>query len=406
MTVQAVHGTPITPKHLLRQMAGASFCVSYYRPDQLEDVIPLLGDDSLLLLDNGAWSAFQRGTVFTEEYWDAYWTWAKDVLDRVPQAVAVVPDVIGGTVSENWSMFTEMPEFMWGYQHRLMMVWHMAEPISYLEHMVHSGFGYVAFGSTGEFLTVGTPAWDARIDEAFAAIDRLTLDPRHGLARPRVHMMRGLGQMRRGRHPFQTADSTNIAQNHHRYRDQADHVAAFRQRIEAGRFPEAPCAVWPRASTDEAGWTSPAEACREVDADNAALAATMIAYHNALMEDRHEPTAGPVLAAVPGPAPDHGSIGAEAIPEGRIESVSIDRRRLAGGQRGHHPIMGARQVSHFPNRRAPGRFVAPVRVLPSGRPGAKPGIGDGSPGPGPGRFRPSGPAGRAGRPGLMAGGSG
>lgn len=363
MTTQAVHGTPITPKHLLAQMAGASFCVSYFRPDQLEDVIPLLGDDSILLLDNGAWSAFKRGTVFTAAYWDAYWTWAKDVLDRVPQAVAVVPDVIGGTVAENWSMFTEIPEFMWGYQHRLMMVWHMAEPISYLEHMVHSGFGYVAFGSTGDFLQVGTPAWDARIDEAFAAIDRLTLDPSHGLARPRVHMMRGLGQAKRGRHPFATADSTNVAQNHHRYRDQADHVAAFRQRIEAGRFPEAPCAVWPRASTDEAGWTSPAEACRQVDADNAALAATMSDYHNELMEARNVRPV-PVLAAVPGTVPAHDASGVEGVPEGGIAGPAIDRRRLAGRVAGHASVMGTRKVSHQRNRRAPGLPVAPVHGFP------------------------------------------
>src|SRR5690349_25076265 len=117
MTKQAVHGTPITPTHLLKQLAGASFCVSYFRPVQLEAVIPLLGDDSLLLLDNGAWSAFKSGTVFDDAYWDAYWVWAKAVLDRVPQAVAVVPDVIGGSVADNWRMFTEIPEFMWSYQH-------------------------------------------------------------------------------------------------------------------------------------------------------------------------------------------------------------------------------------------------------------------------------------------------
>jgi hypothetical protein len=60
---QAIHGTPITPRHLLQQMHGASFCVSYYGPQQLEDVIPLLGADSVLLLDNGAFSAWRKGSA-------------------------------------------------------------------------------------------------------------------------------------------------------------------------------------------------------------------------------------------------------------------------------------------------------------------------------------------------------
>jgi hypothetical protein len=350
MNTQAVHGTPITPKHLLQQMHGASFCVSYFRPDQLEDVIPLLGEDSLLLLDNGAWSAFQRGVEFSPEYWDGYWAWAKAVLDRVPQAVAVVPDVIGGTVAQNWAMFTEeLPDFMWGYEHRMMMVWHLAEPISYLEHMVHSGFGYIAFGSTGEYLTVGNARWDSRIDEAFAAIDRLCLDPAQGLARPRIHMMRGLGQLKRGRHPFATADSTNIAQNHHRYKDQPEHVAAFRARIESTSFPAAPCAMWPQASTDAAEWVSPAQACRETDADKAALAATMMEYHLELMEARDAKAAAVAVASNAIPANDAGGVAAVSV--GGVAVFASHRRSAAWRQRGHHPEMGARREPHSGNRR-------------------------------------------------------
>lgn len=57
----AVHGTPITPVARLRELAGASFCVSYYSPEQLKACIELLGPDSLLLLDNGAFSAWKGG---------------------------------------------------------------------------------------------------------------------------------------------------------------------------------------------------------------------------------------------------------------------------------------------------------------------------------------------------------
>lgn len=291
---QAIHGTPITPRHLLAQMQGASFCVSYYSPQQLEDVIPLLGPDSVLLLDNGAFSAWRKGLTLDESYWDGYWTWAKAILDRVPQAVAVVPDVIGGTVEENIRHFHECPEIMWGYQDRLMMVWHLNEPLSYLRWMLESGFGNIAFGSAGEFSTVGTPAWDARIDEAFALIDSLTLDLSHGIARPRIHMMRGLGQLKRGRHPFTTADSTNIARNHCRTKGQENHVAIFRARIEGDSFPAAPCALWPQASWETPRDMTMAEITADLDECKASLARTLAE----LVEPDPEPSA-PAPATLP-----------------------------------------------------------------------------------------------------------
>jgi hypothetical protein len=56
-------------------------------------------------------------------------------------------------------------------------------------------------------------------------------------------MMRGLGQLKRGCHPFTTADSTNIVRNHCRTKGQPEHVAKFRSQIEGDSFPAAPCAV-------------------------------------------------------------------------------------------------------------------------------------------------------------------
>ena len=367
---QAIHGTPITPKHLLQQMRGASFCVSYFAPAQLEDVIPLLGPDSVLLLDNGAFSAWRKGLTLDEAYWDGYWSWAKAILDRVPQAVAVIPDVIGGTVEENIRHYHECPETMWDYQDRLMIVWHLNEPLSYLRWMLESGFGNIAFGSAGEFSSVGTAAWDARIDEAFALIDELTLDLAHGIARPRVHMMRGLGQMRRGRHPFTTADSTNIARNHNRTKGQADHVATFRARIEGDSFPPAPCAVWPQASWEAARDMTMAEITAELAECKAALARTLAE----LYEPEPEPPAParPVQLALALPMPfyiasaetavypmertdhgsrDYGSAGREAIPaqargpgaQGMAGGEGMDagtRGRDPGGKYNHAPLLG------------------------------------------------------------------
>jgi hypothetical protein len=65
MTI-AYRGTPLTPNDLLHQLAGRHFCVSYFRPDQIAVV-----DDAAqsLMIDNGAFSAWQKGIVLDREYW-------------------------------------------------------------------------------------------------------------------------------------------------------------------------------------------------------------------------------------------------------------------------------------------------------------------------------------------------
>ena len=57
MKKRLVHGTPITPKRLLTQLKDKSFCVSYMRPEQLNETIELVGKDEILILDNGAFTA-------------------------------------------------------------------------------------------------------------------------------------------------------------------------------------------------------------------------------------------------------------------------------------------------------------------------------------------------------------
>jgi len=245
---QAVHGTPITPKRLLNQMQGASFCVSYFNPEQLDDVIPLLGIDSILLLDNGAFSAWQKGITLDDAYWDGFWQWALPVIDSIPQAVAIIPDVIGGTVAENRRLWTQTPDAVWGRESQMMTVWHLNEPLEVIEDMMAAGFGRIAFGSAGDFRSVGTNLWRNRVHAAFDYIDELVGDGLQGYFRPRIHMLRGLAQLTAGEFPFDSADSTNIAVNHCRLKGtsvEKTRVAAMRTRIEAGAFPTPKSALWP-----------------------------------------------------------------------------------------------------------------------------------------------------------------
>jgi hypothetical protein len=244
----AVHGTPITPKARLKEMAGGSFCVSFYTPDQLEDCIELLSPDSLLLLDNGAFSAWKAGIALDDGYWARYWTWAHAVIERVDQAVAIIPDVIGGNAAANLKAIDDARFSIDNWEHRLMPVWHLDESIEQLQRIVEMGFRWIGFGSSGQYATVGNASWDRRVDEAFAAIDKVCdeLDELH----PRVHMLRGLGQLGRYRHPFATADSTNIARNHSTRAKDGEPISAFRARIERHRFPAPARAMWPMSQVD------------------------------------------------------------------------------------------------------------------------------------------------------------
>lgn len=254
----AVHGTPITPKARLKSMKGASFCVSYYAPEQLDDVIELLAADSLLLLDNGAFSAWRAGLVRDEGYWGRYWVWATSVLDRVEQSVAVIPDVIDGSAEQNMALVRDALCRVDSPAHRLMPVWHLHDELDQLVAFVEMGFGRIAFGSSGAYAQLGTPAWDARVDAAFAVIARACDD--QALVHPLIHMMRGLSQIPRVRHPFATADSTNIARNHARQARRGESIAAFRSRLEANRFPSNGCRMYPHGLVNrDAPPASPAQ---------------------------------------------------------------------------------------------------------------------------------------------------
>ena len=240
MKKRVVYGTPLTPAHLIEELAGSSFCVSYWNRkklgSQLDKIIDIVGDDEILLVDNGAFSAWMSGQEMTEEYWEGFASWASDILARCPQAVAVVPDVIDGDAVQNDELMHDFMCMDWLDNvgplptERLMVVWHMHEPVSRLQYLIESGFVYIAIGSSGEYSKPGTDAWTARIEEAFAAIDELVATGAY--ARPWIHMMRAQAQAHK--FDFDSSDSTNVAVNHCRYKSEGEgHVARFAERVSS-----------------------------------------------------------------------------------------------------------------------------------------------------------------------------
>jgi hypothetical protein len=225
----ATYGLPLNPRHLLEELAGASFCVSYATRQklgsQLEDAIRLVGKNRMLLVDNGAFSMHKQGISARDEaYQDAYEAWAQDILDRCPQAVAVIPDVIGGTEAENAELVSTTTL---DYE-RAMPIWHMHESIDYLLHLCE-GFNYVGIGSSGAYWKTGSPEWHARIGFAMAAIEAWERGSNGAFIRPRLHMMRAQSQAHL--YAFDSSDSTNVAVNHGRYRQQGTgHVRRLAER--------------------------------------------------------------------------------------------------------------------------------------------------------------------------------
>jgi len=225
-----IFGLPLNPLAALEELAGASFCVSYAHRKklkrQLDDAIRLVGADGMLLLDNGAFTLYGLGeSTCSESYVDGFEAWANAILARCPQAVAVIPDVIGGTEAENADMvrWSLLP------RDRSMGVWHTNESLAYLIWLCET-LGHVAIGSAGEHFDLG-PTWHARIGEALAAIDAWEAEPGAGNVRPRIHMMRA--QKMAHLYPFDSSDSTNVARNHGRYRGEPGHVGKFAARIDA-----------------------------------------------------------------------------------------------------------------------------------------------------------------------------
>lgn len=189
------HGTPITPRAVLYELAGRNFCVSHIRPDDVRQCHQI---GQSVMLDNGAFSKWKSGK---ETDWPSYYAWCDEWLDY-PTTWAVIPDVIDAGTQEQDALLRE-----WPHGQRGAPVWHMDEPISRLLRLCDEWFR-VCIGSTDEYRDVLSPAWTRRMDECWNAISA-----RHKKT-PNLHMLRGM-QLSGMQYPFASVDSTDIAQNHH-----------------------------------------------------------------------------------------------------------------------------------------------------------------------------------------------
>ncbi len=197
------HGTPITPRSVLLELAGSHFCVSHANPNDVE-ICHQIGQS--VMLDNGAFSAWTRGH---EPDWRGYYDWC-DKWMECPTTWAVIPDVVDGGMSENDAMLKQWP-FKKGAP-----VWHLDEPIVRLERLC-ADYEKVCFGSSGQYAEVGTDQWHARVTEAWNRLSKYRYTPW-------VHMLRGMSLVG-SIYPFASLDSTDIARNHNRPQNGAAKMA-------------------------------------------------------------------------------------------------------------------------------------------------------------------------------------
>lgn len=195
------HGTPISPKAKLLDLAGRNFCVSYAAPAQVE-TCHRIGQS--VMLDNGAFSFWREGVATLPAWWEGYYLWVERWLE-FPTTWAVIPDVIDGTEEDNDRLIVSYPRSLFKQS---APVWHMHESLDRLVRLC-VGWDRVCIGSSGQYAEVGSPQWHRRMEAVF---NRLCPN---GPPRVWLHMFRGMA-MCEGPYPFASADSTDIAQNHHR----------------------------------------------------------------------------------------------------------------------------------------------------------------------------------------------
>ena len=119
-----------------------------------------------------------------------------------------MPDVIDGDHVENekmreaWASTVDCDVWDKGVP-----VWHLSEPLELLDKLVDS-YPRIAFGSSGEYSTIGNEPWWNRMSDAMD----ICCD-QEGIARTKLHGLRMLDPTVFSHFPFSSADSTNVGRN-------------------------------------------------------------------------------------------------------------------------------------------------------------------------------------------------
>jgi hypothetical protein len=155
-----------------------------------------------IMYDNGAFSVWQAALRAGNEWaehrdWQPYFDWLESRLFE-PGRWAIIPDMPGAPSQLNDALLGE-----WPFGRKGAPLWHMDGPLERLLRLCER-YDRVCLGWTGK--TVGSPDYHERMAEVDRAL---------GNRWPVIHMMRGTAVA--FDYPFDSADSTSLAQNGWRY---------------------------------------------------------------------------------------------------------------------------------------------------------------------------------------------
>ena len=196
------HGTPIGGKRVdvARFLMGRHALVSYYRHDDISAVLECCQS---FVLDNGAFSHWKSGAGDID--FDGYLEFVRTYHKHPSFDWCLIPDKIDGTEEENKELILKW--ISTGIKARSLPIYHLHESLEYLEWMIEN-FDFIALGSSGEWATVGTKSWWARIDDVMSIICN-----DNGQPRCKLHGLRMLDPAIFTLLPLSSADSTNAAVN-------------------------------------------------------------------------------------------------------------------------------------------------------------------------------------------------
>lgn len=209
------HGTPITPRSVLYELAGRHFCVSFAAPQDVE-VCHKIGQS--VMLDNGAFSFWRSGNP--QKDWEGYYDFCREWM-AYQSTWAVIPDIIDGTEQQNDALIEKWDDRM-GNGYTAAPVWHLHESFERLHDLIYGyEFPRVCFGSSGEYSVIGSAKWNARMNETFNRLCESAMTSRMPC---QIHMLRGMS-LSGSIYPFASVDSTDIARNHNRPQNSARAMA-------------------------------------------------------------------------------------------------------------------------------------------------------------------------------------
>ncbi|MGH9090849.1 MAG: hypothetical protein ACRDZR_05650 [Acidimicrobiales bacterium] len=150
-------------------------------------------------MDNGAFSYWKAGK---QADWSGYYDWAAHWLRHPACDWAVIPDVIGGTETENDDLIEQ-----WPHGDRGVPVWHLDESIDRLVRMA-ARWPRIALGSAAAFDARSPSKCVNRLRHALRSVsddDGYPLVKLHGLRMLNPKIVTAV--------PLASADSTNVAHN-------------------------------------------------------------------------------------------------------------------------------------------------------------------------------------------------